>query len=81
MGPALLTSADEGADRCRGGPGHDSMMMPIFVRHGSGELTFTVRMDQSTTDLMQLYAQRTKATLDSQYFSMTGKDFEPHHMG
>jgi len=34
--------------------GNDSMMMPIFVRHGSGELTFTIRMDQSINDLMQL---------------------------
>ena len=55
------------------------MMMPIFVRHGSGELTFTIRMDQSINDLMQLYVQKTKTKLDSQYFVYERKRLEPHH--
>jgi hypothetical protein len=56
------------------------MVIPIFVRHGSGELTLTVRMDQCTNDLMQLYALKTKTTLDSQYFVYKRKKIDPHHM-
>lgn len=56
---------------------NDSSVVPIFVRHVSGELTLTVSLDQSSQYLMDLYAQKTKTKLECQYFVYGRKTLKP----
>ena len=43
---------------------NDGLLIPIFVRHVSGELTLTINLNQSSQQLMHLYAQKTKTKLE-----------------
>ncbi|TVU23225.1 hypothetical protein EJB05_25578, partial [Eragrostis curvula] len=56
----------------------DGLLIPIFVRHISGELTFAVNLGQPSQHLMQWYAEKTNTKLQSQYFIYGRKRIEPH---
>ena len=55
----------------------DSLLIPIFVRHVSGELAVRVNLGQSSQYLMDLYEQKTKTRLEYQYFIYGRKRLEP----
>lgn len=57
---------------------NDGLLIPIFVRHVYGELTLTINLNQSSQQLMHLYAQKTKTKLECQYFVYGTKILEPH---
>ena len=50
---------------------NDGLLIPIFVRHVSGESTLTINLNQSSQQLMHLYAQKTKTKHECQYFVYT----------
>lgn len=56
---------------------NDSLLIPIFVRHISGELAVRVNLSQSSQHLMDLYAQKTKTKLECHYFVYGRKRVEP----
>lgn len=56
---------------------NNGLLIPIFVRHISGELVLTVNLNQSSQYLMNLYAEKTNTKLECQYFVYGTKKLEP----
>jgi hypothetical protein len=65
-------------DPCSKSNVQSHQLTPIFVRHVSGELVFSVNLEQSSDHLMQLYAHKTKTKLECQYFVYGRKILQPH---
>lgn len=55
---------------------NDSLLIPIFLRHVSGELVLNVNVDISSQHLMHMYALKTKTKPEFQYFFYNKKRLE-----
>lgn len=51
--------------------------VPIFIRHCSGEVGLTVKLDEPSEHMMHLYEKETKMKLSYQYFKYGNNIFDP----
>lgn len=53
------------------------MKVPIFIRHCSGEVLLTVRLDEPSVHMMHQYEKQTKMKLVHQYFKYGNYTIDP----